>query len=370
MDRLSNKSSNTFEEKLEAFRKVPDRSTEAAEKGRAMFLAQASQIAGEAQKIRIVSPVEAVSVQEEKRLNGWMQPILTFFQRKDRSQVMTFAVSVIAVLAMILGGSGITVAAAQNSLPGEPLYGLKLWSEDTGLKITYQTQSQMELSLDFANRRVDEIKEVLEDGEIPPAEVISRYEAQVEYALQLTAGLESEELQGKLLQIRQQLLNQEQTILQLQLRDGSPEDAVRDMAGETIRARIGIVEEGLVDEAQYKFRLNQPPVVEEEVLDEVPVDNGVGPEKQNPDNPDSNGPGPNSDTPPGEYGPGPEEPDVPGQNRFGPSEDVEPGTKDGLQYGATLEPATVKSSYQNNYYYSYGENNDTSQNQNMRGSKH
>ncbi|RPI78233.1 MAG: hypothetical protein EHM41_25850, partial [Chloroflexi bacterium] len=79
MNSVSNKSSKNFEAKLEAFRKVPERSAEAAEKGRALFLAQASQFVGEAQKKRIVSPVEAVSVQEEKRLNGWMQPILTFF---------------------------------------------------------------------------------------------------------------------------------------------------------------------------------------------------------------------------------------------------------------------------------------------------
>lgn len=49
------------------------------------------------------------------------------------------------VLTMLLGTAGITIAAAQNSQPGEPLYAVRTWSEQMLMDRTMlQTQTQLQ----------------------------------------------------------------------------------------------------------------------------------------------------------------------------------------------------------------------------------
>ena len=54
---------------------------------------------------------------------------------------------VTTVLTMLFGAAGVTVAAAQSSQPGEPLYAVKAWSQQmqqsrTMLQVNQQTQLQ------------------------------------------------------------------------------------------------------------------------------------------------------------------------------------------------------------------------------------
>src|SRR5262245_36981030 len=59
-------------------------------------------------------------------------------------------------LVLLLGTLGIGVAAAQSSLPGQPLYGLKRQSEQLRLQLANDAEQTVELRLQFASRRIDE----------------------------------------------------------------------------------------------------------------------------------------------------------------------------------------------------------------------
>ncbi len=60
------------------------------------------------------------------------------------------------IVAFVLGGGG-TVAAAQNDLPGEALYGVKLASERVAETFTVGGEAKVEVAAKFAERRAEEI---------------------------------------------------------------------------------------------------------------------------------------------------------------------------------------------------------------------
>jgi hypothetical protein len=68
------------------------------------------------------------------------------------------------VLVLLLAGSG-TVAAASGSMPGEPLYPVKIVSEQAQLAFTPSTQGKAELYTRLADKRVAEIIYVAEKGD-------------------------------------------------------------------------------------------------------------------------------------------------------------------------------------------------------------
>jgi hypothetical protein len=67
-----------------------------------------------------------------------------------------WAVALVVVMVVVLGGGG-TVAASSNSMPDEPLYSVKLASEQVQLSVTPSEIGQAELNAKFANRRTEEI---------------------------------------------------------------------------------------------------------------------------------------------------------------------------------------------------------------------
>jgi hypothetical protein len=69
---------------------------------------------------------------------------------------------------VILIGSSLTVYASQGSLPGESLYLIKSWSEDVRLSFATSPQTKLNLTLDFTDRRMDEINSLVESGKTFP----------------------------------------------------------------------------------------------------------------------------------------------------------------------------------------------------------
>ncbi|OGO43965.1 MAG: hypothetical protein A2137_05610 [Chloroflexi bacterium RBG_16_58_8] len=70
---------------------------------------------------------------------------------------------------VLLPGSG-TVAAASNSFPDEPLYSVKLATESVQLAMTPSARAKAELYVKFADRRVDEIIEMADQGKVAQVE--------------------------------------------------------------------------------------------------------------------------------------------------------------------------------------------------------
>ncbi len=67
-----------------------------------------------------------------------------------------------AVFALILTGGYSTLRIAENSLPNEKLYGLKLLSEEARLNLTFDQEKVASLHLALAEKRLDETKRVIE----------------------------------------------------------------------------------------------------------------------------------------------------------------------------------------------------------------
>jgi hypothetical protein len=270
-------------EHLESLRGMPPRDSQAAARGRAAFLAQAEIYA------------QAVSRPRKQRLRYWNFNSKNLFQRKERFSMFTTLVSIFAVLAMTLGGAGATVYAAQGSLPGEALYQVKIQSEDIRLTWEEGETEQIELALQFANRRIQEIQTMLAKDQTPPESLMIRLQNQIDTALRLASGLDEDRLAPALQRIRQTLEQQEQTLARFQESGGLQNEAILAQVRDRIQLRLSWVEEGQTD--PFSFRARFGPGGNEDFPAVLTLTTG-----------DGFGPGPfvtGTPTPGTGYGPGP-----------------------------------------------------------------
>jgi Domain of unknown function (DUF5667) len=226
-------------QQLEQLKSIPAREAQRAQAGRAAFLQEARQLA------------QAVSAPAELRPIEWKQKILSIFStRKERSPMLSSLTTLLLVLTLIFGGSGITLASAQSSLPDQPLYNLKLWSEELRFNLARDPQAAWQLAESFAERRGTETQAMLAAGQAPSQAVQARYQSQIEQTTRLAAGLPADQALGALEQIRQQLRQQEQSLSQLQLQNNTQAEAARQRLQSMLQARIRSVEAGIERQQQ------------------------------------------------------------------------------------------------------------------------
>lgn len=271
--------------------------------------------------------------------------------------MFTTLATIFTVIALALGGTGATVYAAQGSLPGEALYGLKTQSEDLRLSWVDNETDQIELALQFANRRMEEIQAMLAKNQTPPDSLMQRLQTQLDTALQLAAGLDDDQLEPALARIRQTLEQQERILAQLQENAGAPDDALLLQIRDQIQLRLSWVEEGQADPAALRlhFSPGSPAVVPPDFT-RTPGDGfGPGPFVTGTPTPGSGygpGPGPQATctctpqsdigpqptTKPGDgIGPGPQPAEKPGDG-VGPG--PQPADKPGDSVGPGPQPTT------------------------------
>lgn len=184
---------------LEPLREVPPRAAAAVERGRELFLETARSMGPPVSPTPIVRP------------NMW-----NIFSRKERSPM--FALARLALIAaLVLGGAGSTVAAAQASGPADPLYPVKLWSEDLRLALTNDPQAGFDLLAGFMEERFEELAQLAEDETPIPARVSQRLQTQVQLALQQAARMDDAGLQKALERLRVMVQNQTLAMTQLQM---------------------------------------------------------------------------------------------------------------------------------------------------------
>jgi len=116
---------------------------------------------------------------------------------KGQRRKLAFAMRFVGVLsAIVLGtvalGGGIAWAA-NDSLPGDVLYPVKITIEDARLALTSVPNHQVDLLLEFVEERVDEIQRLSATEYSVPGEVIARIERHIEQALTYAAQLPSDE---------------------------------------------------------------------------------------------------------------------------------------------------------------------------------
>jgi hypothetical protein len=148
---------------LDLLRDTPPRDPEAAKLGKENYLKLAASL-----------PVP-VSEKRTWRLNEWLYAIT---RKKERHTMFTIS-TLVVVLAMLFGGAGATVYAAQDSMPNDTLYAVKTWSEDVKLGLTSNPEAKYDLLESYLYRRFAELDALLADGEDIPDNFVTRTQDQL-----------------------------------------------------------------------------------------------------------------------------------------------------------------------------------------------
>lgn len=225
-------------ERLRQLKAVPERDPQQMAKGRAQFLHQAQQIAA-----------QGVSQRENYRHNMWKDTIQSIFaiKRKEQSHMFGVMTTLLLILGMVLGGGGVTVAAAQSSLPDQALYPVKVWSENVRASLVTDPEAQFDLALQFASRRTEEIHSMAEAGEAAPEAVMNQLQNQLEFALQVAANQPSDTGDQLLERARDRLRQQDQLMQQLETQANPEAEAALKQVRQMIQERLSWVEDGLAD---------------------------------------------------------------------------------------------------------------------------
>jgi hypothetical protein len=121
-------------------------------------------------RYQLRSAIGEVQTKRKPRFSGW-QP--------------RWATAIAIVLILLLAG-GSTVAAAGNSMPDEPLYPMKLATEQIRLKLTPADLGKAQLYASFADKRVLEITRMAKEGR---AELVERTAQRLDTHLAMIASL-------------------------------------------------------------------------------------------------------------------------------------------------------------------------------------
>ncbi len=247
-------------ELLDELKPVKARDPRAAARGKNKFLA------------------EAVSLSENRRHSGWT----TIFQPKEKF-AMNLIVSTLVIVGLLFGGNA-TVTAAQNDLPTDALYQIKLLSEDAQLWFNTDPAAEVDLLMQQAQTRTEEMAALNSMGITPPAALTTRAQNRIDQALQVTSTLDETEVTDTLLLIRDRLQTQNRLLDKLQ--DGTCTDCepILDQTRDMLRLQLDQVADGLADPQGFVYRhRNQSgiatveptevPVIDEptEVATEAPV---------------------------------------------------------------------------------------------------
>jgi len=216
-----------LEDLLDELKPVPVRDPQVAAHARNRFLAQAIPTGG------------------VQRHSMW-----TIFQRKEQF-AMNLIVSALVILGLLFGSRAV-VSAAQDDLPTDPLYPVKLANEDLSLWLEPDSTMKVEMLMEQAQTRTEEMAIMVSKGVPPPVEQTIRLQVRIRQALELAAALDDPEMTGALEQIRTHLQTQERLMIQLQ--DGSCMqcEPVLQQTREMLKNQLRTAENSLADPAAIR----------------------------------------------------------------------------------------------------------------------
>jgi len=234
-------------ELLNELKSVPARDPRAAARGKNKFLA------------------EAVSLSENRRHSWWT----TIFQQKEKL-AMNLIVSTLVIVGLLFGGNA-TVAAAQDDLPTGALYQIKLLSEDAQLWFNTDPAVEIDLLMQQAQTRTEEMAALNSMGITPPTALTTRAQDRIDQALQVTSTLDDTEVTDTLLLIRDRLQTQDRLLDKLQ--DGTCTDCepILDQTRDMLRLQLNQVADGLADPQGFVYRHQNQSGIATAELTEVPV---------------------------------------------------------------------------------------------------
>lgn len=170
-----NKNKNSHEidpgllEKINLLEQTPQRDPGLAAHTREKFLAE----------------VENMPIPASKSFSGWIMGILGYNSQGKRRWAFSTLAAALLVVVILFGGASATAFAAQSALPGDALYPVKTSLEQTQITLANDAYNQAQLHLRFAQRRLDEIKELLAQGRTNDIQFASsEFEHYIQQAMQ------------------------------------------------------------------------------------------------------------------------------------------------------------------------------------------
>jgi len=167
---------------------------------------------------------QAVSLTPMERLKVWIShylPTLNLaYPRKEQWRMSTLLIRAAVVLGVIFGSMGGTAVYASQSLPGSPVYPLKLTMEQARIALASGPAEQANLYLRLTQVRTQEMEQMVQQGDVPDEGTLNRLQNQISQAFQLAAQLPDDQMQGVLTQAQQMLQTEEQRMAQTQAMAG------------------------------------------------------------------------------------------------------------------------------------------------------
>ncbi|MGQ9787524.1 MAG: DUF5667 domain-containing protein, partial [Anaerolineae bacterium] len=161
---------------------------------------------------------QGVSPHPLMRLKRWITAPFSnssFDRRSIRKEKRAMAVMLLkAVLALMLGlgsASG-TLALAEQSLPGSPLYPVKLAAEEVAVRTNPDPADRALVYLAQAKARVREMEALVQLHRSPDEAMLERLRTRLENALRLASGLADPEMKDWLIQARAMVQTQQETL--------------------------------------------------------------------------------------------------------------------------------------------------------------
>jgi hypothetical protein len=160
-------------------------------------------------------------------------------KRKERLPMRGIMKPAIVLMAIVLlFGSVFGVGqAAAASLPGESLYGLKLATEDARQSLTTDPKASADLNLALAERRMDEVVQLVEQGQTVDDQATNRVEQQLTATLGAAVELEDKEAAEVLEKLGEAIQVRQNRMAQLQVKGEQPEAPVRNLVRVMQRVR-------------------------------------------------------------------------------------------------------------------------------------
>ncbi len=164
---------------------------------------------------------------------------------------MNLIMSALVVLGLLFGGSA-TVSAAQDDLPNQPLYQLKLMSEDAKVWLASDPGLKIEMLMEQVQTRTEETAALTLAGITPPAELTIRTQERIQQALHIASNLDDASMVVAMEQIRTHLQTQEQLMIQLQDGTCTECEPILQQTREMLHNQLGQIEADLVDPQAFR----------------------------------------------------------------------------------------------------------------------
>jgi hypothetical protein len=159
---------------------------------------------------------------------------------------------ILLLLVLLIGGTGATIYAAQDSLPQAPLYPVKVLSEDAYLALTPEPENKVDLLLTLADRRVAEMTQLYLHNLIPPESVTNRLDGELDEALVIISSMPDTSLKSSLGRVEVAIQRHREQLAGILGSVADPAKPTIQRVEGMLQERAGIVQQGRADSSSFR----------------------------------------------------------------------------------------------------------------------